>query len=132
MPTIDNYLSNGYGTTITIRTSSWFHVLSVWGYEYNEYGEYTGLYFTDNNDGAHADWLRYLDIHIADIDVPGYGVSEQWVLDGDGTNWFYDDYTWWIAKVKGFEQYPVPIPSALWLLGSGLIGMFGIRRKFKK
>lgn len=27
---------------------------------------------------------------------------------------------------------PVPIPAAVWLLGSGLIGMFGIRRKFKK
>lgn len=26
----------------------------------------------------------------------------------------------------------VPIPGAVWLLGSGLIGMFGARRKFKK
>jgi hypothetical protein len=25
----------------------------------------------------------------------------------------------------------VPIPSAVWLLGSGIIGLFGIRRKFK-
>lgn len=37
-------------------------------------------------------------------------------------------------------QYPslilstsaIPIPSAVWLLGSGLIGIVGIRRKFKK
>jgi len=27
---------------------------------------------------------------------------------------------------------PVPIPGAIWLLGSGLIGIVGIRRKFKK
>ena len=27
---------------------------------------------------------------------------------------------------------PVPIPGAIWLLGSGLIGLVGIRRKFKK
>jgi hypothetical protein len=27
---------------------------------------------------------------------------------------------------------PVPIPGALWLLGSGLIGLIGIRRRFKK
>ena len=30
------------------------------------------------------------------------------------------------------EPAPVPIPGAAWLLGSGLIGIFGIRRKFKK
>jgi hypothetical protein len=27
---------------------------------------------------------------------------------------------------------PVPIPGAVWLLGSGLIGLIGIRRRFKK
>ena len=27
---------------------------------------------------------------------------------------------------------PVPIPGAVWLLGSGLLGMLGIRRKLKK
>ena len=27
---------------------------------------------------------------------------------------------------------PVPIPSASWLLASGLIGMVGMRRKFRK
>lgn len=30
------------------------------------------------------------------------------------------------------EANPVPIPGAAWLLGSGLIAMVGIRRKFKK
>ena len=27
---------------------------------------------------------------------------------------------------------PVPIPSAIWLLGSGVIGVVGLRRKFRK
>ena len=26
----------------------------------------------------------------------------------------------------------VPIPAAVWLLGSGLVGLLGIKRKFKK
>jgi len=30
------------------------------------------------------------------------------------------------------EVNPVPIPSAVWLLGSGLIGLVGIRRRVKK
>jgi len=30
-----------------------------------------------------------------------------------------------------FYGNPVPIPGAIWLLGSGLIGIIGIRRKFK-
>ena len=29
------------------------------------------------------------------------------------------------------NPYAVPIPSAVWLLGSGLIGIVGIRRKIK-
>ncbi|MHC4144567.1 MAG: LamG-like jellyroll fold domain-containing protein [Planctomycetota bacterium] len=35
------------------------------------------------------------------------------------------------AEVLSAYQESVPIPGAVWLLGSGLIGLFGIRRKFK-
>jgi hypothetical protein len=30
-----------------------------------------------------------------------------------------------------YNTNPVPVPAAVWLLGSGLIGLAGIRRKFK-
>jgi len=33
---------------------------------------------------------------------------------------------------EGNPVDPIPIPSAVWLLGSGLIGIMGLRRKFKK
>jgi hypothetical protein len=35
-----------------------------------------------------------------------------------------------IVAISGYE--PVPIPGAIWFLGSGLIGLVGFRRKFKK
>jgi len=35
-----------------------------------------------------------------------------------------------IVAISGYS--PVPIPGAIWLLGSGLIGLVGFRRKFKK
>jgi len=31
-----------------------------------------------------------------------------------------------------FGENPIPIPGAVWLLGSGFIGIVGFRRKFKK
>lgn len=35
-------------------------------------------------------------------------------------------------EVWGATSVPVPIPGAVWLLGSGLIGLAGLRRKFTK
>ena len=34
--------------------------------------------------------------------------------------------------LKGIEGTPVPIPAAILLLGSGLVGLAGIRKKFKR
>jgi len=36
------------------------------------------------------------------------------------------------TTIDDFEYGAVPIPGAVWLLGSGLVGIVGIRRKFKK
>jgi hypothetical protein len=37
-----------------------------------------------------------------------------------------------VAYIVEYELTPVPIPGAAWLLGSGLVGLFGLRRKFSK
>lgn len=37
-----------------------------------------------------------------------------------------------LAVHDGDVGAPVPIPGAVWLLGSGLIGLIGIRRRFRK
>ena len=66
------------------------------------------------------------------------GITLEWkVAAGDiGTA-----FTWWAAthdigsEVDTYDmtgpQTVVPIPTAIWLLGSGLVGLIGFRRKFK-
>jgi hypothetical protein len=51
-----------------------------------------------------------------------------YAMDGTGTNARNNADDWFIAVPDTF----VPIPSALWLLGSGVLGLAFIRRKFKK
>ncbi len=47
--------------------------------------------------------------------------------DFDGTGW--NNYPLYLsARIEGF---PVPVPGAVWLLSSGLIGLAGWKRKFK-
>ena len=39
---------------------------------------------------------------------------------------------WELTSVSGFElPAPVPVPGAIWLLGSGLAGLAGLRKKIK-
>jgi hypothetical protein len=37
----------------------------------------------------------------------------------------------WFTYLDDISVNPVPIPGAVWLLGSGLVGLAGLRRKFK-
>ncbi|BDQ33456.1 VPLPA-CTERM sorting domain-containing protein [Pseudodesulfovibrio portus] len=36
-----------------------------------------------------------------------------------------------VVELTAFDYTPTPIPGAAWLLGSGLIGLVGLRRRFK-
>ncbi|MBA4419378.1 MAG: hypothetical protein C0392_15960 [Syntrophus sp. (in: bacteria)] len=47
------------------------------------------------------------------------------------TSWATSN-NWTISLTVTEQAAPVPIPPTLWLLGSGLIGLVGLRRKFKK
>lgn len=39
------------------------------------------------------------------------------------------DWAPWVACIDDIKTSPVPIPGAVWLLGSGLLGLAGLRRR---
>ena len=79
------------------------------------------------------------DIGVAEDSLTPVGYSLQ--LSGTGT--VYEDFTWLdepdysnprdatFSAVNSGQSF-VPIPGAVWLLGSGLIAMVGLKRRFKK
>ena len=56
-----------------------------------------------------------------DSDADVNGITELFTPKGDNTDLNWDA-----------GMHAVPIPGALWLLGSGLIGLAGLRKKFGK
>ena len=59
-------------------------------------------------------------------------------FDGDSiagiwSLYIWDNYTGDVGTLQGFSiaVTPVPIPGAIWLLGSGIIGLVGFSRRFR-
>lgn len=48
----------------------------------------------------------------------------------NASNYEYADSSYgWLGAYMVADSAPVPVPGAVWLLGSGLLGVFGLRRK---
>ena len=73
-----------------------------------------------------------------------HGTTLEWrVKDGQGNRHIGDSFTWWAGTMLPGEgsakkTYDLagathaPIPSAVWLLGSGIIGLIGLKRRGSK
>lgn len=118
---LDYLLHEGYGVALGVTDDSGGHAITCWGYEYDEYGNYLGVWVTDSDDDKYdttpEDELQYYDVAYS---------NGKWYLQD-----FYSQSDWYITTVQGLEMMPVPEPATMLLLGSGLLGFPVLRRKFK-
>ena len=64
------------------------------------------------------------------LNVPGTSFTAAYGISGNSIVGYYTDTS---GHDHGFLATPsVPIPSALWLLGPGLVGLAAVRRRFGK
>lgn len=128
MPAIDDYLHAGYGVTLGVYEAApgdGGHAITCWGYDYDQNNNYLGVWVTDSDDdktdSTPEDELKYYSVS---------SVGNKWFLQN-----FYGQNDWYIGEVMALDQAPasaVPLPAAVWLLGSGLLGLVGVRRRFLK
>jgi hypothetical protein len=93
--------------------------------EYNLYTSIDGADWSFVGSGIlteHTDPELYTDIYAISGDSLRYVKYE--VVGG--THWAS------ITEIETYDTSAVPIPAAVWLLGSGLIGLVGIRRRIHK
>lgn len=120
LDTIDSYLHSGYGVSLAVYNESGGHALSVWGCEYDEFGDYIGVWVTDSDD--YVSDLKLLTVSLN-------SASNLWYLD---TNNLYDYQGWFIGGVQALDQRTsdaVPEPSTFLLIGFGLLLGLIVKRR---
>jgi len=94
---IDQFLHNGWGVALNLISPNGGHCLTCWGYEYNEHGDYIGIYVTDSDDPLNS-MQRYYELSQSGwaVGYPGW-----WYF-----HYYRDQTQYLIADVHALERYP--------------------------
>jgi hypothetical protein len=80
------------------------------------------LWSTTVNLSGYKDWASWLTVNVQTADV-----SKLIFYAADN---YQNNYFW--PSIDNMAINAAPIPGAVWLLGSGLLGLAGLRRKFSR
>jgi len=91
-----------------------------------------------SGDGRTDHFVPVLGYDDRGLDGLWYGFFSTW-SEAETINWMQfreesSSYEWGVGYGVFIEptSTPTPIPAAVWLFGSGLLGLFGVRRKIKR
>ena len=115
MSTVASYMGDGMSVGLSLSGSG-SHAVTAWAYDLDASGLFSKLFISDSDDGESG-----LVEYALTLLSSGY-----WELTGYGNA----GESWYITEVHGLTRNPTPIPGAVWLFGSGLVGLVGLRRKF--
>jgi len=101
-------------------------------------GDILNFNFTSAGSGALSPVDNYLDANLQGMGIftIGSGPSHDQIILGYDDQWKWgpddDNHDDMMVRVDFIPVNPVPVPAALWLFGSGLIGLIGIARQKKQ
>lgn len=121
LSTLEAWMQDGYGCTISISGPTMSHAITAWGFSYDNSDSqyYTGIWVTDSDDNKTdeypLDLLRYYELEYL-------SETERWYLSG---GYYGTGSTNYISEVCGLAIVPVPVPAAvlLGILGLGVVGI---------
>ena len=120
---VERLLRTGAGVELAFDTSfNMGHALTCYGLEYDDFGNYSGVWVVENNDTA--DNLKLLKMESKYIDMYK---SDMWIVNEGSYN------GWVINTTIGLDAFPasspVPEPGTIFLFGSGLCLFYCRSRK---
>lgn len=137
--------ANAWATSLNVGGVTGWRLPTTPAAQVNTYtteGEYGHLFITELGNSLHNSGLTntgpFINMGTAasywtGTDAPGYGGAAAVVYRYDGYEGAGYKGSYWLYSmaVHDGNVAPVPLPAAVWLFGAGLLGLVGIRRKFK-
>jgi len=125
---VNGNTSGGYNITTSEMGHLYYTELGNPGYldtSGNNQSEY-GLTNTGDFEHLIADWY-WSGTEYAEDPSSAWGFGMSYGVQAN----YFKDYPHYGLAVRSGQVSAVPVPGAIWLLGSGLIGLLGIRRRRK-